>query len=184
MKERHRSERNTYSRLGTLCLLSMLLPSLSSFYLSYPTRLVSTHIINGVQFLLTRESLTTTASVVAGTVTVGYTVFKHNTIEVTVAPRIEFRAQPSTDMSTPATGSPLSRSFIDASSAIDDLTRSLVDYSRVSTPEPSSHLPRCQCDTEDSEYTRAWLAVKAKLESRLVLSAGAWYNPWSCPDLG
>ena len=79
----------------------------------------------------------------------------------------------SQETGTPATGSPLSRSFIDASSAIDDLTRSLVDYSRVSTPEPPSHLPRCQCDTEDSEYTKAWLAVKAKLESRLVLSAGA-----------
>jgi hypothetical protein len=84
--------------------------------------------------------------------------------------------------STPATSSPLSRSFLDASTAIDDLTRSLVDYSRVSTPEPPSHFPGCQCntDSEDNEYTKAWLAVKAKLESRLVLSAGASYNPWSC----
>jgi hypothetical protein len=80
--------------------------------------------------------------------------------------------------STPATVSPLSRSFLDASTAIDDLTRSLADYSRVSTPEPPSHLPRCECNTEESEYTRAWLAVKAKLESRLVLSAGASYNPF------
>jgi hypothetical protein len=85
--------------------------------------------------------------------------------------------------STPATVSPLSRSFLDASTAIDDLTRSLADYSRVSTPEPPSHLPRCECDTEDSEYTRAWLAVKAKLESRLVLSAGASYVPWFHPIL-
>ena len=74
--------------------------------------------------------------------------------------------------STPAANSPLSRSFVDASTAIDDLTRSLVDYSRVSTPEPPSHPA-----TEDSEYTRAWLAVKAKLESRLVLSAGASSDP-------
>jgi len=79
--------------------------------------------------------------------------------------------------STPATNSPLSRSFIDASTAIDDLTRSLVDYSRVSTPEPPSHLAGCQCSTEESEYSKAWLAVKAKLESRLVLSAGASCNP-------
>lgn len=73
--------------------------------------------------------------------------------------------------STPATASPLSRSFLDANTAIDDLTRSLADYSRVSTPEPPSHLPGCECNAEDSEYTKAWLAVKAKLESRLVLSA-------------
>jgi hypothetical protein len=76
-------------------------------------------------------------------------------------------------MSTPATVSPLSRSFLDANTAVDDLTRSLADYSRASTPEPPSHLPGCGCSAEDSEYTRAWLAVKAKLESRLVLSAGA-----------
>ncbi|KAI9508672.1 hypothetical protein F5148DRAFT_979510 [Russula earlei] len=73
--------------------------------------------------------------------------------------------------STPVSNSPLSRSFLDASTAIDDLTRSLVDYSRVSTPDPPLHLPECECNTEDSEYTKAWLAVKAKLESRLVLSA-------------
>jgi hypothetical protein len=82
--------------------------------------------------------------------------------------------------STPATVSPLSRSFLDANTAVDDLTRSLADYSRVSTPEPPSHLPGCKCNAEDSEYTRAWLAVKAKLENRLVLSAGASYN--SCPS--
>ena len=86
-------------------------------------------------------------------------------------------------MSTPATVSPLSRSFLDASTAIDDLTRSLADYSRVSTPDPPPHLPGCECNTEDSEYTRAWLAVKAKLESRLILSAGASYNPWFHPIL-
>ena len=74
--------------------------------------------------------------------------------------------------STPATVSPLSRSFLDANTAVDDLTRSLADYSRVSTPEPPSHLQGCECNADDSEYTRAWLAVKAKLESRLVLSAG------------
>ncbi|KAH9960468.1 hypothetical protein BC827DRAFT_1207953 [Russula dissimulans] len=74
-------------------------------------------------------------------------------------------------LSTPPSNSPLSRSFLDASTAIDDLTRSLSDYSRISTPEPPSHLPVCECNAEDSEYTKAWLAVKAKLESRLVLSA-------------
>ncbi|KAI9467291.1 hypothetical protein BJY52DRAFT_1220021 [Lactarius psammicola] len=73
--------------------------------------------------------------------------------------------------STPAPSSPLSRSFIDASSAIDDLTHSLTDYSRVSTPEPPTHASGCNCNTDDTEYTKAWMAVKTKLETRLVLSA-------------
>ncbi|KAI9447748.1 hypothetical protein H4582DRAFT_1803065 [Lactarius indigo] len=73
--------------------------------------------------------------------------------------------------STPGPSSPSSRSFLDASSAIDDLTHSLTDYSRVSTPEPPSHASGCNCNTDDSEYTKAWMAVKTKLENRLVLSA-------------
>lgn len=93
-----------------------------------------------------------------------------------VSPRVSTRPLGMSQRSTPATASPLSRSFLDANTAVDDLTRSLADYSRVSTPEPPSHLPGCECSAEDSEYTRAWLAVKAKLESRLVLSAGASYN--------
>jgi hypothetical protein len=79
-------------------------------------------------------------------------------------------------MSTTAPDSP-SHSFLDASTAIDDLTRSLADYSPISTPEPPSHLPGCECNTEDGEYTKAWLALKAKLESRLVLSAGTFFKP-------
>ena len=75
--------------------------------------------------------------------------------------------------STPGPSSPSSRSYLDATSAIDDLTRSLTDYSRVSTPEPPSHASDCSCNTDDSEYTKAWMALKTKLESRLVLSAGA-----------
>lgn len=78
--------------------------------------------------------------------------------------------------STPGPSSPSSRSYLDASSAIDDLTRSLTDYSRVSTPEPPSHASDCSCNTNDSEYTKAWMAVKTKLESRLVLSAGALHT--------
>lgn len=73
--------------------------------------------------------------------------------------------------STPGPSSPSSRSFLDASSAIDDITHSLTDYSRVSTPEPPSHASGCNCNTDDSEYTKAWMAVKTKLENRLVLSA-------------
>ncbi|KAH9048949.1 hypothetical protein EDB84DRAFT_1261589 [Lactarius hengduanensis] len=73
--------------------------------------------------------------------------------------------------STPGPSSPSSRSFLDASSAVDDLTHSLTDYSRVSTPEPPSHASGCNCNIDDSEYTKAWMAVKTKLENRLVLSA-------------
>ncbi|KAI0065860.1 hypothetical protein BV25DRAFT_1797971 [Artomyces pyxidatus] len=69
--------------------------------------------------------------------------------------------------STP--GSP-SRSLYDATTAIDDLTRSLANFSRVATPEPVN-ASGCCCAAEDCEYTKAWLAVKSKLESRLVLSA-------------
>ncbi len=89
--------------------------------------------------------------------------------------------------STPGPISP-SPSFLDASSVIDDLTRSLTDYSRVSTPEPPTHAQGCSCNTNDSEYTKAWMAVKTKLENRLVLSAGALHTAlahtcqWPMPD--
>ncbi|KAH9071636.1 hypothetical protein EDB83DRAFT_261870 [Lactarius deliciosus] len=87
--------------------------------------------------------------------------------------------------STPGPSSPSSRSFLDASSAIDDLTHSLTDYSRVSTPEPPSHASGCNCNTDVGEYTKAWMAVKTKLENRLVLSAGALHtalaHTWSTP---
>jgi hypothetical protein len=64
-------------------------------------------------------------------------------------------------------GSPSRGSLYDATTTVDDLTRSLSGFSRVATPEPPDG------DEHDSEHTRAWLAVKSKLESRLVLSAGA-----------
>ncbi|KAI0034375.1 hypothetical protein K488DRAFT_20762, partial [Vararia minispora EC-137] len=62
-------------------------------------------------------------------------------------------------------GSPSRNSLYDATATVDDLTRSLSNFSRVATPEPP--------DDIDAAYTRAlaWLAVKSKLESRLVLSA-------------
>ncbi|KAI0040645.1 hypothetical protein FA95DRAFT_1527426 [Auriscalpium vulgare] len=63
-----------------------------------------------------------------------------------------------------------SRSLYDATTAIDDLTRSLADFSRVATPEPLNDTGCC-CSSEDCAYTKAWVAVKSKLESRLVLSA-------------
>ncbi|KAA1466680.1 hypothetical protein DENSPDRAFT_49152 [Dentipellis sp. KUC8613] len=66
--------------------------------------------------------------------------------------------------------SPMTSSLYDATSAIDELTRSLADSSRVSTPEEPSAL-RCCCGRDECEHTQAWRALKAKLESRLVLSA-------------
>ncbi|ETW84224.1 hypothetical protein HETIRDRAFT_433142 [Heterobasidion irregulare TC 32-1] len=66
--------------------------------------------------------------------------------------------------------SPLTSSLFAATSAIDDLTRSLADFSRVSTPEPHTVLTCC-CAREDCEYTKAWLVVKSKLENRLILAA-------------
>lgn len=68
--------------------------------------------------------------------------------------------------------SPLTSSLFAATNAIDDLTRSLADFSRVSTPEPHTVLTCC-CAREDCEYTKAWLVVKSKLENRLILAAGA-----------
>ncbi|TFY62856.1 hypothetical protein EVG20_g6548 [Dentipellis fragilis] len=64
----------------------------------------------------------------------------------------------------------MTSSLYDATSAIDELTRSLADSSRVSTPEEPSAL-RCCCGRDECEHTQAWRALKAKLESRLVLSA-------------
>ena len=79
--------------------------------------------------------------------------------------------------STPPPDSPSRNSLYVATANVEDLARSLHGFSRASTPEP--------VDGVDPEYTRAWLAVKSKLESRLVLSAGAqysWYYPALKPD--
>ncbi|KZV75370.1 hypothetical protein PENSPDRAFT_624479 [Peniophora sp. CONT] len=65
--------------------------------------------------------------------------------------------------STPPPDSPSRNSLYVATANVEDLARSLHGFSRASTPEPG--------DDVDPEYTKAWLAVKSKLESRLVLSA-------------
>lgn len=69
--------------------------------------------------------------------------------------------------------SPLASSLFDATANIDDLTNSLANFSRVDTPEPAAALTCC-CGKEDCEHLKAWQAFKAKLESRLILSAGAF----------
>ncbi|KAI0320214.1 hypothetical protein OF83DRAFT_1169499 [Amylostereum chailletii] len=78
-------------------------------------------------------------------------------------------AAPSASRST-TPGSPSRSSLYDATNAIDDLTRSFANFSRVATPEPPGEDHTCS-GRDDCDYTKAWLAVKSKLESRLVLSA-------------
>jgi hypothetical protein len=63
-------------------------------------------------------------------------------------------------------------SLYDATTTIDELTQALENVSRVPSPEPPS-LFFCCCGREDCENVQAWLGMKARLESRLTLSAGA-----------
>ena len=49
----------------------------------------------------------------------------------------------------------------------------LSNFSRVPSPEPPN-VSTCCCGREDCESSRAWATCKAKLESRLVLSAGTY----------
>ncbi|KAF7352224.1 hypothetical protein MVEN_01185800 [Mycena venus] len=72
----------------------------------------------------------------------------------------------------PTPDSPLTNrdSLYDATTTIDDLTNALNDVSRVPSPEPPS-LYFCCCGRDDCENVQAWLATKARLESRLMLSA-------------
>ena len=67
--------------------------------------------------------------------------------------------------------SPLASSLDHATSTIDDLTLALTNFSRVPSPELQRQICCC-CGSEECDATKAWLALKSKLESRLVLSAG------------
>lgn len=85
----------------------------------------------------------------------------------------------STQTSRPGTpDSTLTNSFHRANATIDDLTVNLAKVSRAPTPDASSLL-RCCCGREDCENTSAWVTHQAKLESRLILSAGTY--PLSAP---
>ena len=57
------------------------------------------------------------------------------------------------------------------SSSSAQLTNALTTASRLSSPEPDD-VCTCCCGREECETSRAWAALRAKLESRLVLSAG------------
>ena len=67
--------------------------------------------------------------------------------------------------------SQLTSSLHRATTTIDELTRTLTSVSRFSSPEPDN-VTTCCCGREDCEASKAWAAIKAKLEGRLVLSAG------------
>ena len=69
--------------------------------------------------------------------------------------------------------SQLASSLHRATSTIDELTQTLTSVSRLSSPEPdNAAVCMCCCGRADCETSKAWAAMKAKLESRLVLSAG------------
>ncbi|KAF7335245.1 hypothetical protein MSAN_02335000 [Mycena sanguinolenta] len=72
----------------------------------------------------------------------------------------------------PTPDSPLTNrdSLYDLTTTIDDLTQALSNASRVPSPEPPG-LVSCCCGQDDCENLQAWLATKARLESRLTLSA-------------
>ncbi|KAG6919755.1 hypothetical protein DXG01_001589 [Tephrocybe rancida] len=64
----------------------------------------------------------------------------------------------------------MANSIHNANSTIDDLTLALANFSRVPSPEPT-RLLSCCCGKEDCENAISWSELKARLESRLILSA-------------
>lgn len=68
--------------------------------------------------------------------------------------------------------SPLTSSLYHATSTIDDLIAALANFSRVPSPEPFESITCC-CGREDCENLKTWLELKARLGSRLILSAGS-----------
>ncbi|OCH94494.1 hypothetical protein OBBRIDRAFT_884689 [Obba rivulosa] len=64
----------------------------------------------------------------------------------------------------------MTNSLHQATGAIDDLTVALSNLSGTSTPEPHD-VTTCCCGREECEASQAWTSHKAKMESRLVLSA-------------
>ena len=62
-------------------------------------------------------------------------------------------------------------SLYHVTSTIDDITMALANFSRVPSPEPPSAVVCC-CRKENCENLKSWLALKSRLGSRLILSAG------------
>jgi hypothetical protein len=92
-------------------------------------------------------------------------------MDVTVTPAESDHTRSSSASPPP---SPMATSLIRASASVDELTFALEGFSRAQTPEPPQALSCCgNHDPEECAHLRAWTAVKAKLESRLILSARA-----------
>ena len=67
--------------------------------------------------------------------------------------------------------SPLKNGFYHGTSNVDDLTATLANFSRASSPEPPSAITCC-CGRESCENLRSWLALKSHVGGKLILSAG------------
>jgi hypothetical protein len=88
--------------------------------------------------------------------------------------RSSFNGHGTMGSSRPATPESYLSSTLDhATSTIDDLTQALSNVSRVPSPEPALVLSCCCGKTAEvpCENLRNWLGFKARLESRLTLSA-------------
>jgi hypothetical protein len=74
------------------------------------------------------------------------------------------------DMSPETPSSPLARSLDLSSSTFDELRNALSEVNSASTETDT--VVRCCCGREDCHNTVSWLAVRAKLEHRIFLTAG------------
>jgi hypothetical protein len=74
--------------------------------------------------------------------------------------------------------SPMAHSLVKANASVDELEHALAGFSRAHSPEPAQALACCGAHDQDQcAHLRAWTAVKARLESRLTLSARACAPP-------
>jgi hypothetical protein len=67
-----------------------------------------------------------------------------------------------------------------ANATIDDLTAALANFTNTAFFEPVE-VTRCCCEKDTCENSLRWAAYKAKLEERLVLSAGEFKHSGSPP---
>lgn len=83
--------------------------------------------------------------------------------------------EPSDDLTRPGSPdsplSPMGRNFDLSSSTIDELTSVLNDLNRAPA-SLDTHGLTCCCGKDACQNTLAWLDIKSKLETRLILSAG------------
>jgi len=70
--------------------------------------------------------------------------------------------------------SPMTSSFYDATTTIDDLTTAIADLSRIPSPDPTTATLICCCGKDDCHSFKSWVDLRTKLNQRLVLSAGTF----------